>query len=155
MATYKKTIISDDYMFKWEPEKKFLFFITQGAHASGVALKNLEDLQPSVLEELKRVVATLKPAIGSVISVQERYVFIVSRKHYTSKHDLELVKKALLTLKGSYKLAIEDFPTIVDLVSKEFLQVGIKAATWKQEYLLGHEEIEWTPPTLTNLTLDL
>jgi hypothetical protein len=81
MATYKKTIIRNDYMFKWEPEKKFLFFITQGAHASGVALKVLEELQPSVLEELKRTVATLKPAIGSVISVQERYVFIVSRKH--------------------------------------------------------------------------
>jgi hypothetical protein len=155
MATYKQPIISDNYLWKWEPEKKILFFITQGAHASGVALKILEDKQPSVLEELKRMVATTKPAIGSVISVQERYVFIVSRKHYSSKHDLDLVKKALLTLKGSYKVANEDFPTIVDLVSKEFLQVGIKAATWKQEYLLGYEEIEWTPPTLDNLTLDL
>lgn len=155
MTTYKKPIISDEYMFKWEPEKKFLFFITQGAHASGIALKTLEDLQPSILEELKRKFATMKPAIGSVISVQERYVFIVSRKHYSSKHDLDLVKKALLTLEGKYVIALEDFPSIVDLVSKEFLQVGIKAATWKQEYLLGHEEIEWTPPTLTNLTLDL
>jgi hypothetical protein len=97
----------------------------------------------------------LKPSIGEVLSVQERYVFIVSRKHYSSKHDLDLVKKALSTLKGNYKIASEDFPTIVDLVSKEFLQVGIKAATWKQEYLLGDEEIEWTPPTLDNLTLDL
>jgi hypothetical protein len=155
MTTYKKPIISDEYLWKWEPEKKFLFFITQGAHASGVALKTLEDLQPSILEELKRVVATMKPAIGSVISVQERYVFIVSRKHYSSKHDLDLVKKALLTLEGNYKIAYEDFPSIVDLVSKEFLQVGIKAATWKQEYLLGYEDVEWTPPTLTNLTLDL
>jgi hypothetical protein len=155
MATYKKPIVSDEYMFKWKPETKFLFFITQGAHASGVALKILEDLQPSVLEELKRKFATTKPAIGSVISVQERYVFIVSRKHYSSKHDLDLVKKALSSLEGNYVIAREDFPSIVDLVSKEFLQVGIKAATWKQEYLLGYEEIEWTPPARDNLTLDL
>lgn len=155
MATYKKPIISDEYMFKWEPEKKFLFFITQGAHASGVALKTLEDLQPSILEKLRRDFANLKPSIGDVFSVEERYVFIVSRKHYSSKHDLGLVKKALSTLEGKYVIAREEFPAIVDLVSKEFLQVGIKAVTWKQEYLLGHEDVEWNPPTRDNLTLDL
>jgi hypothetical protein len=155
MATYKKPILSNEYLFKWEPEKKVLFFITQGAHVSGVAMKTLEDKEPLIIEQLKRMIDGLKPSIGEVLSVQERYVFIVSRKHYSSKHDLDLVKKALSTLKGNYKIANEDFPAIVDLVSKEFLQVGIKAATWKQEYLLGHEEIEWNPPTLTNLTLDL
>jgi len=155
MATYKQPIISDNYLWKWEPEKKTLFFITQGAHASGVALKNLEYLQPSVLEELKRMVATTKPAIGSVISVQERYVFIVSRKHYSSKHDLDLVKKALLTLKGSYKVANEDFPTILDMVSKGFPEIEIKASVWKKEYLLGYKDVEWTPPATDNLTLDL
>ena len=155
MATYKKPIVSNDYLFKWEPEKKVLFFITQGAHVSGVALKNLENFNPIVIEQLKRMVDILKPSIGEVLSVQERYVFIVSRKHYTSKHDLELVKKALLKLKGNYKLASEDFPSIVDMVSKEFPEIEIKASVWKQEYLLGHDEIEWTPPSLDNLTLDL
>jgi hypothetical protein len=155
MATYKQPIISNEYLWKTEPEKKILLFITQGAHVSGVAMKILEDKEPLIIEQLKRMVDGLKPSIGEVLSVQERYVFIVSRKHYSSKHDLDLVKKALSTLKGNYKIASEDFPAIVDLVSKEFLQVEIKAATWKQEYLLGHEEIEWTPPALTNLTLDL
>jgi hypothetical protein len=155
MATYKQPIISNEYLWKREPEKKILLFITQGAHVSGVAMKILEDKEPLIIEQLKRMVDGLKPSIGEVLSVQERYVFIVSRKHYSSKHDLDLVKKALLKLKGNYKIASEDFPTIVDLVSKEFLQVEIKAATWKQEYLLGYEDVEWTPPTLTNLTLDL
>ena len=123
---YKVPNINPEYLFKWEPAKKILFFITQGAHSSGIALKNLENVQPAVLEQLKQMVSISKPSIGDVLSVQDQYVFIVSRKHYSSKHDLDLVKNALSTLEGNYKMSGEDFPDIVRLVRTDFTHIEIK-----------------------------
>jgi hypothetical protein len=126
--------VNPNYLFKWEPEKKHLFFITQGAHMSGIALKNLQYVQPQIVEELVVLVNSSKPTIGSVIAIQD-YVFIVSRKHYSSKHDLDLVKNALHTLKGIYKMSNEDFPAIVDLVATGFPNVGIKTTSkWEDSH---------------------
>jgi hypothetical protein len=124
-----KPYVNPNYLFKWEPEKKILFFITQGAHVSGTALKNLEYIQPLIIEQLKRYVDGLKPAIGSVIPVQDNYIFIVSRKHYSSKHDLDLVRKALMKLQGIIKMSNEDFPDIVKLVSTEFTNIELKTTS--------------------------
>jgi hypothetical protein len=123
---YSKPYVSPDYLFKWEPEKNTLFFITQGAHASGTALKNFANVQPHILEELVSIVNSSKPAIGSVITIRN-YIFVVSRKHYSSKHDLDLVLKALNEISHlSIKMSNEDFPTIVDLVEKHFPAIEIK-----------------------------
>jgi hypothetical protein len=157
MATYKKPIISQEYLFRWEPERKFVFFITQGAHISGTAMKNLFEVNPQVVEKLQKLVAMDKPTIGTAIQVKDTgdYVFIVSRKHYSSKHDLDLVSSALAKLEGTYKMSNEDFPTIVELVSARFPNVDLRTSTKKQEHLLGYEEIEWTPPVAANIDIDL
>jgi sigma54-dependent transcription regulator len=127
----KAPSVNPNYLFKWEPEKKFLFFITQGAHVSGTALKNLNEVQPEVIELLVEQVNRTKPTIGTVIDIDyvSKYSFIVSRKHYSSKHDLDLVKSALAKLNGIYKMSNEDFPTIVELVTREFPNIEIKTGS--------------------------
>lgn len=127
----KAPSINPNYLFKWEPEKKFLFFITQGAHVSGTAMKNLNEVQPEVVELLVEQVNRIKPTIGTVIDIDyvSNYSFIVSRKHYSSKHDLDLVKSALAKLNGIYKMSNEDFPTIVELVTREFPNIEIKTSS--------------------------
>jgi hypothetical protein len=131
--------INKNYLFKWEPHKKTLFFITQGAHITGTAMKNLDEIQPNVVEKLKFEVITKKPTIGTVIVIETSatYVFIVSRKHYSSKHDLGLVKSALASLEGEYKMSNEDFPTITDLVAANFPNVEIKTTSrWEDSQVV-------------------
>lgn len=118
--------VNPDYLFKWEPEKKFLFFTTQSAHMSGIALKNLENVQPQIIDELKSIVNSSKPSLGSVITIRERYVFIITRKSYNSKHDLALTLKALNSLNGNHKMSSEDFPDIVELVTTNCPWVELK-----------------------------
>lgn len=104
------------YLFVWEPEKQTLFFVDQKGHKSGVAMKNLDYVQPSVIEELQKTLETPHP-IGSVITIRW-YTFIVSRKHYSSRQDLAATDAALATLSGPHKMTAEDFPEIVSLARK-------------------------------------
>lgn len=104
------------YLFTWEPEKQSLFFIDQKAHKSGVVMKNLDHVQPHVIEELQKILEVSHP-IGSVITIRW-YTFIISRKHYAGRHDLALVDKALASLSGPHKMTAEDFPDIVNLARK-------------------------------------
>ena len=145
MAIYKIPIINPEYLFKWEPEKKHLFFITQGAHASGVAMKELNELRPEVVELLVKRVNEIKPTIGTAIHIDNAgsFTFIVSRKHYTSKHDLDLVSSALASLSGNYKMANEEFPTIVDLVATKYPTIEFRKATKSADFIVGYTEHEW------------
>ena len=156
MATYKQPIINPEHLFKWEPEKKILFFITQGAHVSGTAMKELNDKAPSVIDRLVKRVNEIKPTIGTVIHIQDagNYTFIVSRKHYSSKHDLDLVSSALASLDGNYKMFNGDFPTIVELVSTQYPSIELKRIVNQDELVIGYEEIEWTPPTVDTINID-
>ena len=127
--------INPEYLFKWKPEKKTLFFITQSAHASGKALKNLQEVAPSVLEKVQSMCADIKPDIGEVI-ILPMYVFIVSRKHYASKHDLDLVRQGLDKLKEhSIKMSSEDFPSIVE-IARNYPNIEIKSiSNWEHSIL--------------------
>lgn len=126
--------INPDYLFKWEPEKKTLFFITQSAHASGIAMKNLQEVQPQVVERVQSLCKD-KPSIGNIITF-DNYIFIVSRKHYSSKHDLDLVSNALDQVKDlSIKVSGEDFPTILGLV-KSYSNIEIRnISNWEHSIL--------------------
>ena len=156
MATYKQPIINPEHLFKWEPEKKILFFITQGAHVSGTAMKELNDKAPSVINRLVKRVNEIKPTTGTVIHIQDagNYTFIVSRKHYSSKHDLDLVSSALASLDGNYKMFNGEFPTIVELVSTQYPSIELKRIVNQDELVIGYEEIEWTPPTVDTINID-
>jgi hypothetical protein len=156
MATYKQPIIHPEHLFKWEPEKKYLFFITQGAHVSGTAMKELNDVSPQVVELLVKRVNEIKPTIGTAIHIQHagNYTFIVSRKHYSSKHDLDLVSSALASLDGSYKMFSGEFPTIVELVSTQFPNVELKKIINPSDLVIGYQDIEWTPPKVDTISID-
>lgn len=156
MATYKQPIVNPEHLFKWEPEKKFLFFITQGAHVSGTAMKELNDKAPQVIERLVKHMNEIKPTIGTVIHIQDagNYTFIVSRKHYSSKHDLDLVSSALATLDGNYKMFNGEFPTIVELVSTQYPNVELKKIVSKAEVVIGYVDVEWTPPIVATTNIE-
>jgi hypothetical protein len=156
MATYKKPIVNPEYLFKWEPEKKYLFFITQGAHVSGTAMKELNEKAPQVIDLLVKRVNEIKPTIGMAIHIQHagNYTFIVSRKHYSSKHDLDLVSSALASLDGNYKMFNGDFPTIVDLVATQFHNVELKKIVKPTEVIIGYQDVEWTAPNVDTINIE-
>jgi hypothetical protein len=157
MATYKQPIVNPEHLFKWEPEKKYLFFITQGAHVSGTAMKELNERQPSLLEQLVKRVNDIKPTIGTAIHIHSAgdFTFIVSRKHYSSKHDLDLVSSALASLGGNYKMFNGDFPTIVDLVSTRFHNVELRKILKPAEVIIDYVDVEWKPPKVDTVNVDL
>lgn len=157
MATYKQSIVNPEHLFKWEPEKKILFFITQGAHITGTAMKYLFEVAPQVVEKLQKIVANDKPTIGTVIKVRDilDYTFIVSRKHYNSKHDLDLVSSALASLSdGIYKMFNGDFPTIVELVATQYPHIELKRIVNQDELIIGYLDVEWTPPDVSTISID-
>jgi hypothetical protein len=158
MAEYKQPIVSDEYLFKWEPEKKILFFITQGAHITGEAMKQLDNFNPQLVEKLKAYVVSNKPTIGTVIDIKDHTncLFIVSRKHFSSKHDLDLVRSALASLGDStYKIAREDFPTIISVVATEFPNIELKSPVWSDKFIVGYETRTWEPPSVADLSIGL
>lgn len=156
MATYKQPIVNPKHLFKWEPEKKYLFFITQGAHVSGTAMKELNEKVPQVIDLLVKRVNEIKPTIGMAIHIHNAgdYTFIVSRKHYSSKHDLDLVSSALTSLNGNYKMFNGDFPTIVDLVATQFHNVELKKIVKPAEVIIGYQDVEWTPPNVAIINIE-
>lgn len=157
MATYKQPIVNPEHLFKVEPEKKILFFITQGAHTTGTAMKYLFEVAPQAVEKLQKIVAADKPTIGTVITVKDTldYTFIVSRKHYNSKHDLDLVSSALASLpSGNYKMFNGDFPTIVELVATQYPTIELKRLVKKDELVIGYVDVEWTPPNVDTINID-
>jgi hypothetical protein len=156
MAKYKQPIINPEHLFKWEPEKKYLFFITQGAHISGTAMKELNERQPIVVERLVKRVNEIKPTIGTAIHIQDagNFTFIVSRKHYSSKHDLDLVSSALASLNGNYKMFSGEFPAIVELVSTQYPSIELKRIVNQDELIIGYQDIEWTPPNVDTISID-
>jgi hypothetical protein len=157
MATYKQPIVNPEHLFKWEPEKQILFFITQGAHTTGTAMKHLFEVAPQVVEKLQKIVANDKPTIGTVIKVKDTLgcTFIVSRKHYNSRHDLDLVSSALASLDGGfYKMFNGDFPTIVDLVATQYRHIELKRLVNQDELIVGYYDVEWTPPDVSTINID-
>lgn len=151
MATYKQPIINPEHLFKWEPDKKFLFFITQGAHISGTAMKQLLDRIPEVVDLLVQRVNASKPTIGTALHLGHdgQFTFIVSRKHYNSKHDLDLVSSALASLSGDYKMFSGEFPTIVNLVTSQFTNIDLRKIFNHKDAVIGYNELKWTPSAAT------
>lgn len=81
----KKGCVDMSYLFIHEKEKFYLAFTTQSAHLSGDLMKNIENVAPRAIEELKAEVAK-DNEIGRVIWCGQ-FVFIITRKHYNSTPD--------------------------------------------------------------------
>jgi hypothetical protein len=71
------------YLFVYEKEKFYLAFTTQGGHITGDLMKNIENISPRAIEEMKAEIAK-DNTIGRVIWCGQ-FVFIITRKHYNSK----------------------------------------------------------------------
>ena len=103
------------YLFKYEPHKRYLFFVDSRGHKSGTAMKNLALVRPEIVDKLQKILVEFDATVGDIVNV-ERYTFIVVRKHYRNKTDLAATSRALDKLsKETYKTTNEDFPEIIKL----------------------------------------
>ena len=108
-------------------------------------MKELNELRPEVVELLVKRVNEIKPTIGTAINIENagNFTFIVSRKHYSSKHDLDLVSSALASLSGNYKMSNEDFPTIVELVATKYPAIEFRKSVKSADFVIGYTEHQW------------
>ena len=100
------------YLFKYEPEKKILLFIDQKGHKSGEVMKHYDYIQPHIVERLQEVLAAHPHGTGDHIEIGN-VVFLITRKHYASRHDLSAVRSFLKDNTTPYKVSELDFPEIV------------------------------------------
>lgn len=95
-------------VFRWEPQKTTLFFLTQGGHLSGDLLKSLEYRAPQIVKEMQEELAK-DNTIGRYFELRGGiYGFLVVRKHYNSKPDAGQFASMLRSLPArTFKTTLE------------------------------------------------
>ena len=123
-------------VFKWEPHKRILFFITQGGHLSGDLMKSLAERNPQVLLELHQELAK-DNSIGRYFTLEnDRYGFLIVRKHYNTKPNAAEFMKMLGSLpKVMHKTTLETHPVYAKVLQElQLADVEIyETSLWMKE----------------------
>lgn len=94
----------------YEPEKKILIFIDQKPYLSGPLIKNYFSFYPFAKSSLQQSMIEKGNDIGSV-HTYKNLVFLIVRKHFNSKINVEQFKSILFNLPANeiYKTTKESF----------------------------------------------
>lgn len=103
------------YLFTYEPEKTTIAFTDFAGHKSGIVMKAIDYVQPDVIEKLQASLAERPAKVGDVIYIKT-FAFVVSRRHYASRHDINAILAALSSMDGQLKISTEEYPEIIDLL---------------------------------------
>lgn len=95
-------------VFRWEPHKTTLFFLTQGGHLSGDLLKELENRAPQIVKEMLEEIAK-DNTIGRYFELRGGiWGFLVVRKHYNTKPNADQFTSMLRSLPArQFKTTLE------------------------------------------------
>jgi len=106
-------------VFIYEKHKKTLAFIDLKGHLSGRLMKNIDYVQPRVIEELKKTILESGNEIGKIIQIRD-YVFVTIRNHYNSKVDLNKFKTIMQKLEPQniYKTTAENYTECLDVIKE-------------------------------------
>lgn len=100
------------YLFTYEPEKTTVAFTDLAGHKSGIVMKAIDHVQPHIIEALQKHLAEGAAKVGDTILIRN-YAFIVSRRHYASRHNVDAVLAALMAMDGQLKISSEEYPEII------------------------------------------
>jgi len=109
------------YVFDLTHKGRVLAFTTQGGHITGDLMKNINGVQPRVIERLQEEVK-LDNTLGRIIDI-DNFTFVIARKHYNSRPSIKEMEALLATLPEGvhYKTTKETFPSMCAALDSRYV----------------------------------
>lgn len=94
-------MIINQTIWKWEPEKITLFFISQTGHGKPL-VNDFEYIAPDYAAEMKAEVARDNTMFRVFSSRFPNYVFVIYKKHYNTRDNAAAIKEAYQKVRELY-----------------------------------------------------
>lgn len=108
-------MVVDQTIWKIEPEKITLFFITQGGHGKPL-INAFQHVAPEVVERLKENVKADNTMHRVFSFHKEHYVFVIYKKHYLTRDTVENIRTAFKKVREEYPDQIIKLPRENDTI---------------------------------------